>query len=130
VTSVLAGLAIAGAANLATAAAPILAAAIATQLIRGSGIALLDSSLRTLLQRNVPREVLGRVIANMYGGVSVAAAVGSAIAGPLLDATSPRVMFVIIGGGGLAASGVATALVWHVERGKGGPGGPPFSASL
>jgi MFS family permease len=129
VAAVLGGLALASAANLSTAAAPVLAAAIATQVIRGAGIALLDASLRTLVQRSVPRELLGRVLANLYGGVSVAAAFGSAVGGPLLDATSPRVMFVIIGCGGLGASALAGVLVRQSRREGGDRNGSPPSAT-
>jgi MFS family permease len=110
-TAVMAGLAITAAGNLATAAAPVLAAAFATQMVRGGGIALLDTNVRTFVQREVPRALLGRVLANLYGGVSVAAAAGYVIGGPLLDATSPRAMFVVIGVAGLSASAVAAVLM-------------------
>jgi MFS family permease len=86
-------------------------------MIRGGGIALLDANVRTFVQRNVPRALLGRVLANLYGGVSVAAAAGYVIGGPLLDATSPRTMFVVIGIAGLAAAGVAALLVRGRDEG-------------
>lgn len=73
------------------------------------------------MQRTVPRAVLGRVLANLYGGVGVAAALSYAIGGPLLDATSPRVMFVVIGGLGLGAAATGVALARGRGRGEGAP---------
>ncbi|MDQ3107718.1 MAG: MFS transporter, partial [Actinomycetota bacterium] len=118
-TAILLGFAVSSAGNLLTAAAPVLAVAFATQAVRGGGIALLEANVRTLVQREAPRRLLGRVLANLYGGVSVAAAAGYAIGGPLLDATSPRTMFVAIGVAGLLATGVAILLVRG--RGEGAP---------
>ncbi len=119
ITAILLGFAISSAGNLLTAAAPVLAVAFATQAVRGGGIALLEANVRTLVQRQAPRRLLGRVLANLYGGVSVAGAAGYAIGGPLLDATSPRTMFVAIGVAGLLATAVATLLVRG--RGEGAP---------
>ena len=116
-TAVLTGFAVTALGNLATAGAPILAAAVATQVVRGGGIALIEAHVRTFVQRNTPREMLGRVLANLYGGVGVAAAVGYVLGGPLLDATSPRTMFVIIGVGGLVAAAVAAVLVRGRDEG-------------
>ena len=116
-TAVLVGFAVTSLGNLLTAAAPFVAAAFATQLVRGGGIALLEANIRTFVQRNVRRAMLGRVLANLYGGVGVAAAAGYVIGGPLLDATSPRTMFVIIGVAGLLASAVAALLVRGRDEG-------------
>ena len=116
-TAVLVGFAVTSAGNLATAAAPVLAVAFATQAVRGGGIALLEANIRTFVQRRVPRAMLGRVLANLYGGVGVAAAAGYMIGGPLLDATGPRTMFVLIGLAGLVASAVAALLVRGSDEG-------------
>lgn len=102
--AVLAGFAVAALGNLLTAGAPSVVVAVATQMLRGAGIALIEGNARTLVQRTAPRELLGRVLANLYGGVAVAAALSYAIGGPLLDATSPRLMFVLLGGFGLAGA--------------------------
>ena len=51
------------------------------------------------------------ILANIYGGVSVAAAAGYLIGGPVLDATSPRTAFALVGVGGLAAAALTAALV-------------------
>lgn len=116
-TAVLVGFALNALGNLTTAGAPVLAAAFATQAVRGGGIALMEAHVRTFVQRNVPRAMLGRVLANLYGGVGVAAAAGYVIGGPLLDATSPRTMFVGIGVAGLVTSAVAALLVRGSDEG-------------
>jgi MFS family permease len=110
-SAILFGFGLVGAGNLATAGAPVVAAAVAAQIVRGAGVAVFEPSVRTLLQRSVPRPVLGRVFANVYGGVNLCAAASYAIAGPLLDTTSPRVVFVLIGGGGLAVTAAAALLI-------------------
>lgn len=115
--AVLVGFAVTAFGNLLTAATPFLAAAFATQLVRGGGIALVEANIRTFVQRNTPRALLGRVLANLYGGVGVAAAAGYVIGGPLLDATSPRTMFVLIGVAGLLAVALAALLVRGRDEG-------------
>jgi MFS family permease len=104
------GMVIAAAGNVGTAIAPTIALAFAAQAVRGIGIPMLDTSVRTFIQRRTPAPLLGRTLANVYGGVSVAAALGYVYGGPLLDATSPRVAFAVVGIGGLLAA-AATALL-------------------
>ena len=123
--AILVGFAIAAAGNLLTAAAPAVAVAVTTQLVRGVGTALIEANVRTVVQRAVPRAVLGRVLANLYGGVGVAAALSYAAGGPLLDATSPRLMFVLIGGLGLVAAGAGAVLT----RQRGPVAGAPLDAA-
>ena len=114
--AIVAGFAIMAAGNLLTAAAPWLTAAFAAQLIRGLAIPLADSHVSTHLQRTTPPRLLGRALANVYGGVSVAAAVGYLAGGPVVDATSPRTAFVIIGSGGLAGAAVTALLLRNARR--------------
>jgi predicted MFS family arabinose efflux permease len=102
--------------NLLTAAAPWLAAAVAAQVIRGLAIPLADSHVSTYLQRTTPPDMLGRVLANVYGGVGVAAAAGYLAGGPLVDATSPRAAFVVVGCGGLAGALACAALLRRASR--------------
>ncbi|MCX5612892.1 MULTISPECIES: MFS transporter [unclassified Streptomyces] len=82
-----------------TAAAPVLFAAIAMQLIAGLGNGVANVGEETLLQKAVPAEVLGRV----GGTLSSAAFFGSTagyLAGSLLSPDgNPRLVFVIAGGG-------------------------------
>ena len=107
-----AGLFVAGAANTLTAFAPIAGLAFAAQVLRGGGVAILDAAgVRPLIQREVPPALAGRVFANMYGGVSAAAALGYVPAGFILDATSPRVAFAIVGIGGLVGAVLAAAML-------------------
>jgi MFS family permease len=121
--AIVAGFAVMATGNLLTAAAPWLMAAFAAQALRGLAIPLADSHVTTYLQRTTPPAMLGRVLANVYGGVGVAAAVGYLLGGPVLDATSPRTAFVIVGCGGLAGAAVTAILLRRGSRaGAAGPG--------
>ena len=98
--------------NLLTAWSPVIAAAFVVQAVRGVGVAMFDAAgVRVLIQEEVPPRLLGRVFANVYGGVGVAAALGYVAAGPILDATSPRASFVVIGAGGLFAMAFSGRMV-------------------
>ncbi len=114
--AIVAGFVIIATGNLLTAAAPALVAAFAAQLLRGLAIPLADSHVTTYLQRTTPPQLLGRVLANVYGGVGVAAAAGYLIAGPLVDATSPRWAFVMVGSGGLAGAAITAVLLRKARR--------------
>jgi MFS family permease len=114
--AIVAGFAVMACGNLLTAAAPWLAAAVAAQVIRGLAIPLADSHVSTYLQRTTPPDMLGRVLANVYGGVGVAAAAGYLAGGPLVDATSPRAAFVVVGCGGLAGALACAALLRRASR--------------
>jgi len=114
--AIVAGFVIMATGNLLTAAAPALVAAFAAQLLRGLAIPLADSHVTTYLQRTTPPQLLGRVLANVYGGVGVAAAAGYLITGPLVDATSPRWAFVMVGSGGLAGAAITAVLLRKARR--------------
>ena len=114
--TIVAGFAIMATGNLLTAAAPWLIAAVAAQVLRGLAIPLADSHVTTYLQRTTPPDMLGRVLANVYGGVGVAAAAGYLLAGPVVDATSPRTAFVLVGCGGLAGAAVTAVLLRKARR--------------
>ncbi len=81
------------------------------QTIGGAGNGADNVASDTLIQRSVPREMLGRV----FGVTSTAAFVGGGIAyaagGPLLDATSPRFVFLVAGAGVLGVVGLAHILL-------------------
>jgi len=96
--------AFAGAAGTATTGlAPALALALAGQLVAGAGNAIDVVASDILVQRVVPRDLLGRV----FGLIGTCAQLGAALAysagGPLLTATSPRTVYLIAGAGSLAA---------------------------
>jgi len=114
--AVVTGFAVMATGNLLTAAAPWLTAAFAAQVLRGLAIPLADTHVTTCLQRTTPPQMLGRVLANVYGGVGAAAAVGYLLGGPVVEATSPRTAFVIIGCGGLAGAALTAVLLRHARR--------------
>ena len=105
----IAGFAVSSAGNLLTGLSPVIAAAIAMQVVRGVGISLMEIGPTTLVQRIVPRHLLGRVFANLYGVVGLAAGFSYLVGGFLLEQLSSRAVLVIAGGGGIAASALVTS---------------------
>ncbi|MFG2001114.1 MFS transporter [Spirillospora sp. NPDC048911] len=105
----LAGFAISSAGNLLTGFAWAVGAAFAVQATRGIGLAAMDVASNTLIQRNVPAQLLGRVFGSLYGAIGVAAALSYLGGGLLLDLTSPRTALIAAGTGGLLAT-LATAV--------------------
>jgi MFS family permease len=88
-----------------------LAVAVTFQLVRGLGAAAIDVHLQTLLQRSVPPDTRGRVFANVYGAVGLAAAISTGVAGPLVDATAPGTVLVLAGLVAFAAAAATTVLL-------------------
>jgi MFS family permease len=90
-----------------TGLAPAILLVAAIQLLAGSGNGIEVVASDTIFQQDVPRHLLGRV----YGLTAAAAAIGSGIAmalgGFLVDATSPRVAFLVAGAGGLLVTACA-----------------------
>lgn len=74
------------------------------QFVRGLGLSLIEVGNNTLIQRSVPIAMRGRVFANLYGVIGVAAGIAYLAGGPLLDATSPRAALVVAGAGALLAT--------------------------
>ncbi len=119
----LTGFAISSAGNLLTGLAWALAAAFAMQTVRGAGIAAMDLAVNTLVQRSVPRALVGRVFGSLYGAIGVGAALAYVLGGLLLDATNPRVTFIVAGAGGLLVTLATTvSLRWTAGR----PDAPSF----
>ena len=104
-----AGFALSSAGNLFTGVAPVLGAAVAAQLARGVGLSLMDVGPATLVQRSAPRHLRGRVFANLYGAVGLAAGASYAVGGPLVDRLGPRPVLALAGGGGVVASAAVGA---------------------
>ena len=106
--------------TVATGLAPLIAVAALAQAVGGFGNGLENIAADTLIQRAVPREMLGRV----FGLVTTAAFGGSTLAyaagGPLLDLTSPRAVFLFAGAGILAV----TAYLWFALRDAASPDHP------
>ncbi|MGZ6545459.1 MAG: MFS transporter [Actinomycetota bacterium] len=97
--------------TLLTGSAPAVWLAALAQATGGAGNGADNVASDTLIQGSVPREMLGRV----FGVTSTAAFVGGGIAyavgGVLLDATSPRFVFLFAGVGVLAVVGVAHVML-------------------
>ena len=77
------------------------------QGVRGIGNAWIGVGVDTLVQREIPRAVRGRVFANLYGGVGVAAGVSYLVGGALVDEIGPRWVLIGAGIGGLACAAIA-----------------------
>lgn len=118
-SSFLGGVAVQAVGLLATAAAPSLGLAVAAQVLGGIGNALENASTDTLIQREVPARMLGRVFGNVYGSAYLASTVAYAVGGPLLDATSPRTVFIVAGTGVFLVAGVGAIATRHSRRSGG-----------
>lgn len=110
-TLLLIGWAASGIGTVLTGLAPFLLVAAIAQGVAGFGNGLENIAADTLVQRAVPREMLGRI----FGLVSTAAFGGSTLAyaagGPLLDLTSPRTVFLIGGVGTLLVTALLGAVL-------------------
>jgi MFS family permease len=89
--------------TLVTGLAPTLAVALIAQTVGGIGNGLENIANDTLIQRTVPRAMLGRIFGIVYSGAFLASSLAYAVGGPLIDRTSPRMVFFIAGTGVLAA---------------------------
>jgi MFS family permease len=76
------------------------------QAVRGMGLSLSDMANNTLIQRLVPRRLLGRVFGNIYGAIGMAASLSYMLGGILIDITNPRFVFVLAGAGGLISTAI------------------------
>lgn len=106
-TIALAGMAVSSTGNVLTGMAPAIALAIVMQTVRGVGNAWVGVGADTLVQREVPLAVRGRVFANLYGGVGLAAGISYVVGGALVDPLGPRVVLVAGGAAGLACAAIA-----------------------
>jgi len=97
------GVALQGMGTALTGLAPVLAEAIVAQGMAGVGNSLENLGTTTLIQRTVPRPLLGRAFGIAFSAASIAEAVAYAAGGVLLGLISPRAVFVLAGVGVLAA---------------------------
>ncbi len=97
------GVALQGMGTALTGLAPVLAEAIVAQGMAGVGNSLENLGTTTLIQRTVPRPLLGRAFGIAFSAASIAEAVAYAAGGVLLGLISPRAVFVLAGIGVLAA---------------------------
>ena len=87
------GCAVSSLGNLLTGLAWAMAAAFSLQLLRGSGLSAIDIGVNTLIQRQVPAAMTGRVFGTLYGAVGAAAAMSYLAGAALLETTGPRAAF-------------------------------------
>jgi MFS family permease len=104
----LAGIVLAAAGLLGTAAAPTFASAVVCLAVLGFGNGLVIVYERLIIQATVPQEVLGRAFGAQAALDGAAFAASYLVAGVILALVSPRVLFIIGGVGALA--------VWAVAR--------------
>jgi MFS family permease len=98
------GMALYGIGSLFTSASPTIVLAALGQLVSGIGNGLEVGCVDTILQRTIAKPVMGRVLANVYGAANIAAGIAYAVSGPLLDHSSARFIFTIVGAGCLFAA--------------------------
>jgi len=103
------GYAVGSLGNLLTSTSWAIAAVLVFQAIRGLGLAAQDTAASTMIQRAVPRELLGRTFANFYGSIGLAAGLSYLLGGVLLETAGPRGTFAVAGLGGVVTA-IATGI--------------------
>ncbi len=101
------GFVVSSVATVLTGATTVAAVAIASQVARGVGNALVEVGHNVTIAREVPAQFRGRVFANLYAALGVAAGIAYAVGGPLVDALGPQAVLV---GSGLAGLAVTTLI--------------------
>ena len=114
--------------NLLTGLSFAVVAAFGFQILRGAGLSAMDVGHTTLIQRSVPGHLLARVFGNVYGAVGIAAGLSYVLGGLLLDATDPRITFMIAGVGGLLAAALMAIFLPRALRNATGQSGSSASA--
>ncbi len=104
------GIGLTGLGLLLTGLAPAFTFAAIVQGVAGAGNGLENAATDTLIQLTVPRSMLGRVFGAVYSGASVGGNIAFAAGGPLLDLTSPRVVYLVAGSGMFAV----LLIVWRL----------------
>ncbi len=84
--------------------------------VAGAGNGLENIGVDTAVGEQVPAALLGRVFGAVYAPLAVADVIASSVAGPLVEATSARVVFVISGAGTLAAAALTLLLARRSPR--------------
>jgi MFS family permease len=107
----LVGWALSGAGIVLAGLAPTLALVAVGQIIAGSGNGAANIGVETLIQRIVPRPLLGRTFGVAFTTAFAGSSVAYVAAGFLLDVTSPRTVFVIGGTGVLVVVVLFVALL-------------------
>jgi MFS family permease len=100
-----------------TGLAPVLALVAMAQLISGAGNAVEIVATDTIFQQDVPPSLIGRLYGFSTAAVAVGSGVAMALGGFLVDATSPRVAFLVAGAGGLLTAAVAAPALLRARSG-------------
>lgn len=98
---------------LAAGAAPAVWAAVGAATLGGVGNGLEDIATDTLLQQQVPKRLLGRVVGAVYAASFAGELTAYATAGPLVDLLGPRIVLV---GAGLGLAVLAAWLAREFRR--------------
>jgi MFS family permease len=106
------GLGLSGLGLLLTGLSPVVGLAILAYAIAGAGNGFENIGCDTTVGEHVDQGKLGRVFGIVYAAIFLTEAVASLAAGPLVDATSGRVAFIVAGCGVLGV----TALLWGLLR--------------
>lgn len=114
-----AGVVLTAAGTVLTGFAPLLVLAFGAQLVAGLGNGLENVASDTLLQQVAPRHMLGRLFGLMASAAYAGAGLSALVGGILVDATSPRAVFIGAGIGGLA---VAMLAIPRLRAAGGRPG--------
>jgi MFS family permease len=114
-----------GLGTLTTAFVPLVAAMAVTQAVAGAGNGTTNVADNTLIQQYVPRSLMGRAFGLARVGAMAGGGVAAALAGWLVDLTSPATVFVIAGAGGLGVVWLLWAMLPRAVRAARGPAPPP-----
>lgn len=109
-------IALTGVGTLFTGLAPSLAFAVGLQFVAGAGNGAENVASDTLIQRHVPRRLLGRVFGVVSSGAYLASGLAYGAAAVLLAVVSPRLVFVIGGIGSLVGLVLAAPALLRAER--------------
>jgi MFS family permease len=118
--ALLAGFVLTNAATSLTGATRIAFVAVLMQVVRGLGISLVEVGHNVAIARGVPPHLRGRVFANLYAALGVAAGIAYVVGGRVIDLTSPRTALI---GSGLLGLGVVAVLALTLPGDS--PGSPP-----
>ncbi len=107
----LAGLLLTALGTLLTGLAPLVAVVALTQAVAGGGDGAALTGMDTIIQRYVPRQLVGRVFGFLLAAISLGTGLASLLGGVLVDATSPRAALLIAGAGALLVAALAAPVL-------------------
>ncbi|HEY2715333.1 MAG TPA: MFS transporter [Solirubrobacterales bacterium] len=107
----LAGLTLIALGTLLTGLAPLIVFAALFQMIAGGGNGVMNGAGDTIIQRYVPRKMVGRVFGIGVAAFALGLGLAAPVGGALVDATSPRTTFVIAGSGALFVAALAAPVL-------------------